>query len=65
MKTNNDVTSKEMKELLKIAKRCMYCVETRGDLETRNTDSQDFLYAPVWGIKQALIDAYKLGKNSR
>lgn len=63
MKTNNELTKKEMKEILEIAKKSMYSVETRGDLETRNNDEEDFIEASVWGIKNALIEAYKLGKR--
>ena len=47
--------------LEKIAKDCMG-VET---LETRNSDSLDFVECSVWGIKSALERAYKLGSESK
>ena len=34
-------------------------------LETRNSDSLDFYEVSVWGIKEALKQAYEMGKNSK
>ena len=34
-------------------------------LETRNSDSLDFHEVSVWGIKEALKQAYEMGKNSK
>ena len=34
-------------------------------LETRNSDSLDFYEVSVWGIKEALMQAYNMGKNSK
>jgi hypothetical protein len=31
-------------------------------LETRNSDRLDFYDVSVWGIRQALIDAYEAGR---
>lgn len=31
-------------------------------LETRNSDRLDFYELSVWGIRQALIDAYEAGR---
>ena len=31
-------------------------------LETRNSDRLDFYEVSVWGIRQALIDAYEAGR---
>ena len=42
----------------------IYPVEARGDLETRDNDSEDFLDVSVWSIKAALTAAYELGKES-
>ena len=34
-------------------------------LETRNSDSLDFHEVSVWGLKEALMQAYTMGKNSK
>lgn len=49
------------KKLLEIAKRNSVSVESRGDLERRRSDSEDFIEVSVWGIKAMLEEAYKLG----
>lgn len=59
------MTTKEMQELEKIAKKYMYAVESRGDLEDRGNDEEDFIETSVWGIRQALAAAYELGKKSK
>ena len=51
------------KQLEKIAKENSYVVEQRGDLETRNSDSEDFLEISVWSLKEMLKQAYELGKQ--
>ncbi|MCW6681304.1 hypothetical protein NHG29_00215 [Aerococcaceae bacterium NML160702] len=38
-------------------------VKERGDLEKRNSDSEDFLDISVWGLKAMLQEAYELGKQ--
>lgn len=43
----------------------MLSVAERGDLETRNSDSEDFLDIPVWNLKRALEEAYLLGKSEK
>jgi hypothetical protein len=43
----------------------MLSVAERGDLETRNSDSEDFLDIPVWSLKRALEEAYLLGKSEK
>ena len=48
---------------LEIAKKNLYAVEERGDLETRNWDGADFFEVSVWGLKKALEEAYLLGKG--
>lgn len=50
-----------MKSLFSIAKDAFPAVVSRGSLETRNNDSEDFIEVAVWEIKQALKEAYKLG----
>ena len=47
MKKN--ITKEEEKALLEIAKRLMAAVDSRGDLEVRDNDSEDFIEVPVWG----------------
>lgn len=49
------------KKLLEIVKRNSVSVESRGDLERRRSDSEDFIEVSVWGIKAMLEEAYKLG----
>lgn len=49
------------KNLEKIAKDVLF-VET---LETRNSDGLDFYDISVWGLKEALLQAYKLGQQNK
>lgn len=58
------LSEKEFEDLVEIAKKHIYSVETRGDLETHNNDSEDFLNVSVWNIKAVLEEAYKLGKDN-
>lgn len=58
------LSKKELESLVEIAKKHIYPVEVRGDLETRDNDSEDFLDVSVWSIKAALTAAYELGKES-
>ena len=63
MKKN--ITAKEQKALLEIAKRLMASVDSRGDLEERGCDSEDFIEVPVWGIQKAMEEAYLMGKAEK
>ena len=63
MKKN--ITKTEEKALLEIAKRLMASVDSRGDLEERGCDSEDFIEVPVWAIQKAMEEAYLLGKAKR
>ena len=63
MKKN--ITAKERKALLEIAKHLMASVDSRGDLEERGCDSEDFIEVPVWGIQKAMEEAYLLGKAEK
>lgn len=63
MKKN--ITAKEKKALLEIAKRLMAAVDSRGDLKERGCDSEDFIEVPVWGIQKAMEEAYLLGKAEK
>ncbi len=58
------LSKKEIESLVEIAKKHIYPVEARGDLETRDNDSEDFLDVSVWSIKAALAAAYELGKEN-
>ncbi len=58
------LSKKERESLVEIAKKYIYPVEVRGDLETCDNDSEDFLDVSVWSIKAALEAAYELGKES-
>ena len=63
MKKN--ITKEEEKALLEIAKRLMAAIDSRGDLEARDNDSEDFIEVPVWGIQKAMEEAYLLGRMTR
>ena len=63
MKKN--ITKEEEKALLEIAKRLMAAVDSRGDLEARDNDSEDFIEVSVWSLKKTLEEAYQLGKAKR
>ena len=57
------LTKKEQRKVLEIAKRVVYGVKERGDLEQRFRDSDDFLDIAVWTLRQAMEEAYALGKE--
>lgn len=50
--------------LLEIAKKHSMAIHDRGDLEKRNTDSEDFLDMSVWTLKDMLRDAYRAGTKN-
>ena len=50
------------KALTEIAEKNIYKLRGRGDLEGRNVDWQDFCQTAVWELKDALIEAYELGR---
>lgn len=50
--------------VLKAATANIFQVAERGDLETRNSDSEDFFNVAVWSLKKALEDAYDAGRVS-
>ena len=58
------LSKKELESLVEIARKHIYPVEARGDLETRDNDSEDFLDVSVWSIKAVLAAAYELGKEN-
>ena len=57
------LTKKEQRKVLEIAKRVVYGVKERGDLEMRYRDSDDFLDIAVWTLREAMEEAYALGKE--
>ena len=57
------LTKKEQHKVLEIAKRVVYGVKERGDLEQRFNDSEDFLDIAVWTLREAMEEAYALGKE--
>lgn len=58
------MTELEKIELNKIATKINYTLRDRGNLETHDIDSEDFINIPVWEIKQMLEEAFYLGKRS-
>lgn len=50
------------KALTEIAEKNIYTLRGRGDLESRNTDWQDFCTTAIWELKDALKEAYELGR---
>ncbi len=50
------------KALTEIAEKNIFKLRGRGDLECRNIDWQDFFNAAVWELKDALQEAYELGR---
>ncbi len=51
------------KELTKIAEKNIYALRGRGDLERRNADWKDFPLIAIWELKDALREAYELGRQ--
>jgi len=50
-----------LSQLVSVAQKNFLELENRSDLETRNSDSEDFFTTSIWNLKAALVDAYKLG----
>ncbi len=51
-------------QLVYIAQQNILELETRSDLESHHSDSEDFFTTSIWNIKSALIDAYNLGMKN-
>ena len=49
------------KQITEIAAKHLIAVQERGDLETRRSDSEDFIEVSVWSLKAALEEAYEAG----
>ena len=52
------------KQITEIAAKHLIAVEERGGLETRHSDSEDFIEVPVWGLEAALKEAYEAGRKA-
>ena len=48
-----------------IAAKHLIAVEERGGLETRHSDSEDFIEVSVWGVEAALKEAYEAGRKAK
>ena len=55
------LTKQQQCKVLAVAKKHIYGVKGRGDLEARYHDAEDFLDIAVWCLKAALEEAYELG----
>ena len=53
------------KKLIKIANECIPELNNRPTLKEMKSDSLDFFETSVWNLEEALIAAYKLGKQER
>ena len=62
LESNRRIKEKETNKVLEIAKKYSMTIEERGDLETRNSDSEDFIEISVWNLKKMLLEAYEKGK---
>ncbi len=58
------IDKKAERQLLRIAMQHMAAVAARGNLETVNMASEDFINVSVWGLKAALEAACELGKEA-
>ena len=54
------------KKLLEIANNELFywMDEARTDLESHNSDEEDFMSLAIWDIKKALEAAYRLGREN-
>ncbi len=50
------------KALTEIAEKNIYAIRGRGDLENKNADWKDFPLIAIWELKDALAEAYELGR---
>lgn len=57
------MTQTNLKKLVKIAEESIPELQGRGDLEARNSDSEDFFETSVWSLKEALRAAFEYGKE--
>ena len=57
------VDKKTGKRLEKLAMQECFLIADRGGLDTRNSDSEDFLDIAVWYITRLMESAYLMGLN--
>lgn len=62
-KTNEEKTRKQTLE--EIARKHIAAVWSRGGLDARDNDAEDFIETSVWGLEAALEAAYEAGRQSR
>lgn len=55
------LTEKKLAELEQIAMSADCCLEQRGGIDARNNDQEDFPEVSIWGIREMLEKAYRLG----
>nr|DAO66362.1 MAG TPA: hypothetical protein [Caudoviricetes sp.] len=60
---DTQMTKKELNALTKIAKKTIVPMKSRTDLERHFNGDEDFLEIAIWELKDALIEAYKLGRK--
>ena len=53
------------KQIFEIAAKHLIAVEERGGLETRHSDSEDFIEVSFWGLEAALKEAYEAGRKAK
>lgn len=53
------------KKIYEIAAKHLIEVAERGDLETHNSDREDFFEVSVWALEAALKEAYEAGRKSK
>ena len=53
------------KALARIAEKNIFMIRGRDGLDTRNADWKDFFSIAVWELKDALAEAYELGRQSK
>ena len=59
------MTKKELNQIVKVSQENIILMENRSDLERHFSDEEDFFEISVWGLKDALVAAYELGKKNR
>ena len=65
MKFNKDESyDSMMKDLLYIAKSNIEGMSGRSNFNTTHTESRDFFEISIWELRDALIEAYMVGKSS-
>ena len=53
------------KKVYEIAAKHLITVQERGDLAAHQSDSEDFIEIPIWGLEAALKEAYEAGRRNK